>query len=87
MIGMPCSEVCHCIIYGENRDALHNAMQRGGREHTLADDLQAAVWIAATLAQRGDTVLLAPAAASQDAFTDYQERGRKFAQWVHEVAS
>ena len=33
---------------------------------------------ARALAQPGDTVLLAPAAASMDCFRDYAERGRLF---------
>jgi UDP-N-acetylmuramoylalanine--D-glutamate ligase len=34
---------------------------------------------AAELAEPGDVVLLAPAAASMDMFTDYAHRGRAFA--------
>lgn len=43
-----------------------------------------AVRFAAASAQPGDTVLLAPAAASMDQFTDYADRGRRFAAAVAE---
>jgi UDP-N-acetylmuramoylalanine--D-glutamate ligase len=42
------------------------------------DVMQRAVAAAAGLAQPGDTVLLAPAAASQDQFRDYADRGNQF---------
>ena len=47
----------------------------------MADALQAA----AADAQPGETVLLAPACASFDAYRDYEERGEHFRALVREL--
>ncbi|MEM1262325.1 MAG: UDP-N-acetylmuramoyl-L-alanine--D-glutamate ligase [Pseudomonadota bacterium] len=51
-----------------------------------AESMIGAVARAKTEAQAGDTVLLAPACASQDMFVDYRDRGRQFAAAVQGAA-
>ena len=47
--------------------------------------MESAVRAAAELARPGDTVLLAPTAASWDIFRDYAERGELFAAAVERL--
>ena len=56
---------------------------RGSVAIEHAATLERAVEIAARTAQQGDVVLLAPACASFDQFENYEDRGRKFKQFVH----
>jgi UDP-N-acetylmuramoylalanine--D-glutamate ligase len=53
-----------------------------GQVSDAEEVMRQVVAAAARLARPGDTVLLAPAAASMDVFTDYAHRGRAFADAV-----
>jgi UDP-N-acetylmuramoylalanine--D-glutamate ligase len=53
---------------------------------TAEETMRRVVAAAAELARPGDTVLLAPAAASMDVFTDYAHRGRAFAEAVRALS-
>ena len=59
--------------------------RRAGVVTVEAGTLEAAVDTAARLARPGDTVLLAPAAASMDQFTDYAARGQAFRDLVAQL--
>jgi UDP-N-acetylmuramoylalanine--D-glutamate ligase len=80
------------VLLGQDRAVVHDALRRhapdvpvidvGGSETDdvpVEDVMLSAVQHAGRLARAGDTVLLAPACASMDMFTNYGERGDVFA--------
>jgi len=78
------------VVIGTDRAEIASAMRRHapdvpvvevrpGDDDAMVGIMTAAVRRAAALARPGDTVLLAPAAASMDQFTDYAARGDAFA--------
>jgi UDP-N-acetylmuramoylalanine--D-glutamate ligase len=74
------------LLIGRDAPTLAQALE-GVCECRFADNLEAAVELAAALAQAGETVLLSPACASLDMFRDYAHRGRVFAAAVQRLAA
>ncbi|MEM6709030.1 MAG: hypothetical protein AAF648_09620, partial [Pseudomonadota bacterium] len=69
------------VVYGEDRDAFCRALRR--RVPIVECDAAADAFDQATaVAQPGDLVLLAPAAASFDEFASYRARGEWFRERV-----
>ncbi|MBC7156414.1 MAG: UDP-N-acetylmuramoyl-L-alanine--D-glutamate ligase, partial [Rhodobacteraceae bacterium] len=61
------------------------ALQLGPVAHEICETMEAAVARAAAEAEPGDTVLLAPAAASFDQYPDFEKRGEHFIACVRET--
>ena len=74
--------VMRVILIGEAASLLRQSWE-GAATMTDAATLRDAVDLAAQGASPGHVVLLSPACASFDMFTDYQDRGRQFKALVH----
>ncbi|MGW2019280.1 UDP-N-acetylmuramoyl-L-alanine--D-glutamate ligase [Streptomyces sp. NPDC001927] len=82
------------VLIGADRALIREALARHAPEVPVVDldrtdtgAMSEAVREAARLAQPGDTVLLAPACASMDMFTNYNKRGEAFADAVRALAA
>jgi len=69
------------IVYGQAAGELASALA-GATEVVRTETLEQAVHEAARRAQPGDVVLLAPACASFDQFTSFEDRGARFAAYA-----
>ena len=79
----------HCrgvYLLGETADEIGQALEPAGLEIVrYCEDLEAAVSEAAGAAEPGEAVLLSPACASFDQFSNYEERGNAFRGFVEEL--
>ncbi len=78
----------HCaVLFGEAAEMIEKELraaqpEENGLEIIRCDKLEEAVKAAAEKCMPGDVVLLSPGGTSYDAFTNFEERGDKFTEWV-----
>ena len=70
------------ICYGETKEKIEKFAYQNHLESYVLDNLEEAVEKAATISEKGDTVLLSPACASWDQFKTFEERGELFKKLV-----
>jgi UDP-N-acetylmuramoylalanine--D-glutamate ligase len=73
-------------LIGEAAPELRRAFTGRGIELVDSGTLERAVRIAASVAADGDVVLLSPACASYDQFSDYEARGERFRELVEALS-
>ena len=74
------------VLIGETADQIEASLRKEGFENiTRTDTMENAVNICRQLADDGWNILLSPACASFDMFSDYEERGRVFKQIVNDL--
>jgi UDP-N-acetylmuramoylalanine--D-glutamate ligase len=73
------------VCYGQTGPAFHQRISKNGGRADMAATFEEAVATARRLASQGDVVVLSPACASYDMFTNYEQRGETFARLVKEA--
>jgi UDP-N-acetylmuramoylalanine--D-glutamate ligase len=74
--------VASVYLVGEASDELAATLDGAGRAYARAETLARAVELAAADVQSGDVVLLSPACASYDQYSDFEQRGEDFRRLV-----
>lgn len=81
-------KIKYLVLIGQTKRLIaRTARKHGFCNILMASDLKEAVRISSVKANPGDAVLLSPACASWGMFTDFEERGRLFKEYVRELAS
>jgi len=86
----PLAEACalRCrlaVLYGEARPELETAFRSAGAPHVVAGTMLEALALASAASLPGEVVLLSPACASFDEFSDYEDRGHRFVEGVMRI--
>jgi len=79
------ANVAAAYLIGEAAEQLAAELERVGVRFRRSGTLDCAVADAASSARPGDVVLLSPACASYDQFTDFEQRGEEFRRLVQNL--
>ncbi len=84
-------KVDHLVLFGDAANLIYHSLgswEPETRPFTvdICAGLEQAVQRAAQHVTPGDVVLLSPGGTSYDEFLDFEERGKKFKQWVNELS-
>ncbi len=83
--------VDHLVVFGDAAEKIAAAVGQprdGARPYSIARaaNLHEAIQAAAAVAGPGDVVLLSPGGTSYDEFTDFEQRGERYRQWLNDLS-
>lgn len=79
------SHVKYIICYGETKNRIKDFADSKGIDCKVVDTLKDATLLAYELSSEGDTILLSPACASWDQFSDFETRGKLFKEVINSI--
>ena len=78
--------IAHCVVIGETANQIEGALKDAGYKNIhRAATFKEAILLCKELMENGGNVLLSPACASFDMFSDYEQRGRIFKEIVNQL--
>ena len=79
-------KVKEVVLFGRDAYMIQEAMDKQGfKDYVFCKDMDECVRKAHELAAEGDTVLLSPACASWDMYSNYEQRGQHFKECVRRL--
>jgi len=79
------NNIKHVVTYGENKLKVKEDMGRLDIKVDVVDTLEEATKKAYEISSEKDIILLSPGSASWDQFKDFEERGKKFKEYVDKL--
>jgi len=76
------NNIKHVVCYGENKFKIKEDMEKLNIKVDVVDVLEEAVKKAYEVSNDKDVILFSPASASWDQYKDFEERGKKFKEYI-----